>query len=54
MFAKGEGVAKDQDKARNLIVKAAEHGFDEAQFEVGTSYEYGLSVLDYTQAAQWY
>ena len=51
----GEGVAKDEDKARFLIRSAAEAGYAPAQFAEGQAAEQvEEKVRDYAEALAWY
>ena len=53
-YYKGEGVAKDYQKAVQWYTKAAEQGNAKAQLHLGECYYFGRGVAeDYQKAAQW-
>ena len=55
MYADGQGVPKDDQRAVVLVRKAAEQGEAFAQFNLGVMYDKGQGVLkDDQQAAAWY
>ncbi|MFC1580142.1 SEL1-like repeat protein [Thermodesulfobacteriota bacterium] len=55
MYTKGKGVAKDDQKAFQLIQAAAAQGHPGAQRAVGWCYQEGQGVAqDYDQALKWY
>ncbi|NQZ10141.1 MAG: sel1 repeat family protein, partial [Algicola sp.] len=55
MFLKGEGIAQNYVQALVWFHKAAEKGFVDAQYNLGTMYKKGQGVkLDYLQAVDWY
>ncbi len=48
-------LSEDPVQAVKLFRKSAERGFDEAQFNMGASYEFGRGVpQDYVTAHMWY
>ena len=56
LYLEGCGVEKNDNKAYELILKAAEQGYDYSQYYIGYLYENGISHFkkDYTQAYKWY
>lgn len=55
MLQKGEGVAQDKEKGFNMLLRAADEGFAQAQYAVGNSYSTGDGVAQNDiLAAQWY
>jgi uncharacterized protein len=55
MYANGQGVPLNYEKAVEWIRKAAEQGFAEAQYNLGVMYDRGFGVLqNFTEAAKWY
>jgi TPR repeat protein len=55
MYANGEGVEQDYDKARDWYQKAADAGDPGAFYGLGMLYELGLGVVqDYDKARGWY
>ncbi|KAF9143170.1 hypothetical protein BGX30_001198 [Mortierella sp. GBA39] len=53
LYSAGRGIKKNGKKARKLFLEAAEQGYAEAQFMVGTSYDIGPS-RGYKEALEWY
>ena len=54
MYTIGQGVAQDYVEAAKWYRKAADRGFDKAQFNLGLLYEHGEGVVqDYVQAHMW-
>jgi tetratricopeptide (TPR) repeat protein len=51
-YRQGQGVTPDQDKGRELILKAAEQGYAKAQLWIGRSY-IGVKS-DYAKALEWF
>ena len=55
MYEKGRGVEKDDKKACEWYLKAAEQGHEDAQFNLGLGYAIGLGVeKDNKKAREWY
>jgi TPR repeat protein len=55
MYAKGEGVPKDDAEAVKWYRKAAEQGLAEAQYNLGVMYDEGEGVpKDDAEAVKWY
>ena len=55
MYFNGKGVKQDDGEAVRWIRKAADQGVADAEFNLGTIYEYGQGVqLEYAEAARWY
>ena len=51
----GQGVSQDYNEAAKWYRKAAEQGYEKAQYNLGNSYYYGRGVSqDYNEAAKWY
>lgn len=49
------GTEKDEVKAFELYLKAAEQGLDYAQYNIGICYEYGIGTeKDEYKALEWY
>ncbi len=54
MYAKGDGVRKDNAEAVKWLRKAAEQGLAEAQYNLGVMYKYGKGVAqNYVLAHMW-
>jgi len=55
VYAKGEGVPQDYEKAAKWFRAAADQGMPRAQYDLGVMYERGRGVTaDPTEAANWY
>ena len=55
MYANGEGVTQDYEKAVEWYQKAAQQGFANAQYNLGVMYEHSKGVTqDYEKAVEWY
>jgi TPR repeat protein len=55
MYANGQGVPVNNEKAAEWTRKAAEKGFANAQYNLGIMYDTGTGVRQsYTEAAKWY
>ena len=55
IYARGEGVLRDDVTALNWLTRAAEQGQSEAQFEVGVMHRDGLGTpIDGMQALKWF
>jgi hypothetical protein len=55
MYYEGRGVPQDDAEAARWYRKAAEQGYAEAQFNLGSMYYHGYGVpQDYVQAHMWY
>jgi uncharacterized protein len=55
MYALGQGVPQDYVEAAKLFRKAADQGYDAAQYNLGTAYTDGQCVpQDYVQAYMWF
>ena len=55
MYAKGQGMPKDDAQAQKWYRKAAEGGHAEAQFAMGFTYNFGGNVpKDAAEAVKWY
>ena len=55
LYANGDGVAPDLQKALDLYRRAAAQGLPEAQHAMGFTYRVGNGVRrDFTEAAKWY
>lgn len=54
-YRDGEGVPRDERKARELTLRAAENGYAQAQYEIGRLYVNGEGVpQDFAEAAKWF
>jgi len=54
MYSNGDGVKKNDAEALRWIRRAADHGFGNAQNELGVLYEHGRGVQqDYAEAYFW-
>lgn len=55
LYAKGQGVSKDDAQAQQWYEKAAAQGHADAQVNLGILYDYGRGVAqDYKKAVYWY
>ena len=55
MYYKGLGVSKDKGKVIENMIKAAELGYDVAQYAVGLIYFEGkLTQTNYSEASKWF
>ncbi|MFO1242229.1 MAG: hypothetical protein U1E36_03385 [Rickettsiales bacterium] len=56
LYLSGNGVARDQQKAVQLLKEAVAQGNAAAAFEIGRMYEFGLLTgdPDYSKAEEWY
>ncbi len=55
MYAKGQGVPKDDQQAMQWFRKAADQGYARAQYNLGVIYQYGQGVTqDESQAMLWF
>ncbi len=55
MYARGEGVPRDDAEAVRWFRKAAERGYAKAQYNLGTMYHKGEGVpQDHAEAVRWY
>jgi hypothetical protein len=55
MYANGEGVPQDYAEAAKWYRKAADQGYDVAQYNLGIMYDEGRGVpQDYAEAVKWY
>jgi TPR repeat protein len=54
MYQRGDGVTQDDAEAVHWFRKAADQGFDRAQYKLGLMYSYGQGVMaDDSEAYAW-
>ena len=55
MYFRGKGVPEDEAQGLAWVKKAADQGFPEAQYKIGTGYRTGFALpMDRSEAVKWY